>query len=210
MALKRAILFIDGSNTYHRLKDNKIFDFFSYKWLYERLKKRFDIQKVYFYDAIKSFKMEPEQYSEQQAFHERLKKEIPGIIIRKRKLKYLKIDKQLEIAKKQADFCKICEPKIEKFLENSGLRKLSKEKGVDIMLVADMIRGAFQNKYETALLLTGDADFIPAVELVQFLRKDVGNVHCYAGSSSELRNKCDFHILISGTQQESCFLKYYS
>jgi len=88
------------------------------------------------------------------------------------------------------------------------LHKLSKEKGIDILMVADMIKGAFQEKYELALVVTGDADFVPAVELVQLLKKEVVNIHCYAGSSSELRNACDSHIKIDSDAKRNCFLKY--
>ena len=58
-------------------------------------------------------------------------------------------------AKKNIAFCSPCKIKLEEFLQESGLYKLSKEKGIDILMVADMIKGAFQEKYELALLVTG-------------------------------------------------------
>lgn len=72
------------------------------------------------------------------------------------------------------------------------------------MLVTDMLKGAFQDQYETALLATGDADFVPAVELVQNLKKEVINIHFYAGSSSELRMKCSSHKLIMVDAKGKC------
>ncbi|MCX6798870.1 MAG: NYN domain-containing protein [Candidatus Diapherotrites archaeon] len=209
MALKKAHLFIDGSNTYHALKENKLFDLFSYKWLYGEISKHYEIQKVFYYDATKSFKIEQRQFAEQQRFHSKLTKEIPNLVIRARKLKYLTKNSKIESAKKKAGFCNGCLPKIESFLKLSGLRKISKEKGIDIMLVCDMIKGAFQNKYETALLLSGDADYTPAVELAQLLGKETVNVHCYAGSAAELRNTSDLHLLITSDAKGSCLLKKY-
>ncbi|MBU2099922.1 NYN domain-containing protein [Candidatus Micrarchaeota archaeon] len=209
MNSKKCFLFIDGSNLYHGLKQNKIFDYFKYDWFYSELTKKFEIQKTFFYDAIKSFSLEPEQYAAQQRFHEKLKKQIPNIVIRHRKLKYIKVDSRVEKAKNNIDFCKSCKPKLEEFLKESGLHKLSKEKGIDIMLVADMIKASFQKKFDTALLVTGDADFVPAVELTQLLGKEVINIHCYAGSSSELRNMCDSHIKIELDGKSNCILKYY-
>jgi uncharacterized LabA/DUF88 family protein len=209
MPLKKSFLFIDGSNTYHGLKENGIYKTFTYKWLYEELSKKFDIKKVFFYDAMKSFRIEPAQYSEQQRFHEKLRKEIPILSLNTRKLRYPNIDKRIEQAREAAAFCDKCNPKVEMFLKEAGLRKLSKEKGVDVMLVVDMVRGAFQDKFETAILLTGDADFIPAVEFVQFLKKEVVNVHCYAGSSSDLRNNCDSHMLLTADANGNCFLQTY-
>jgi len=208
MPLKKTFVFIDSSNLYHSLKDNKLYDYFDYKWLFEELSKKFDVQRVFFYDAIKDRTIEPEQYARQQKFHERLKKKIPPLTIRQRKLRYIKVDKRIEKLKENAKY-KAHKTIIESFLKDSGLQKLSKEKGIDIMLVTDMLRGAFQKKYETALLVTGDADFVPAVELAQTFNKDVINVHCYAGSSSELRNKCDSHIQIDLDGKHNCILKYY-
>lgn len=205
MPLKKATLFIDCSNFYHALKQNKLFDLFSYKFFYEELSKEFNISKVFFYDSIKNSKIEKEQYSGQQAFHERLKKEIPNLVIRLRPLKYFLINEKVESAKRKAEFCKHCKTKIEDFLADAGLLKISKEKGVDIMLVTDMIKHAYQDSYDVALLATGDADFTPAVELVQVLRKDVINLHFYAGSSSELRNTCNSHKLIQVDAHGNCY-----
>lgn len=207
MPLKKAMLFIDCSNFYHCLKQNKLFDFFSYKSFYDELSKGFEVSQVLFYDATKSFLIEPEQFSKQQAFHERLKKEIPNLIIRARKLKYLFVNERVENAKKKAKFCKNCKKALEDFIADAGLLKISKEKGVDILLVADMIKYAYQDRYEVALLATGDADFTPAVELVQALKKEVVNLHFFAGSSSELRNACNSHKLIQVDAQGKCYFR---
>ena len=59
MALKKAILFIDGSNFYHALKQNRFFDQFSYQSFVEELSKEFEIVRVYYYDAIKNAGLEP-------------------------------------------------------------------------------------------------------------------------------------------------------
>lgn len=205
--LKKAILFIDGSNFYHGLKQNKLFGSFSYKAFFEGLSKNFEIPKVYFYDAIKNSQLEPEQYSKQQAFHERLRKDIPQIVVRARPLKYLGVNDRVEKAKKLAGFCRDCKPKLDNFLQNAGLSKLSKEKGIDILLVTDMVKGAFQEQYQTALLATGDADYVPAVELVQALKKEVINIHFYAGSSAELRIVCNSHKLIQVDAKGNCYFR---
>jgi len=46
-------------------------------------------------------------------------------------------------------------------------------KGEDILLACDMVRGAYTNQYDVAILITGDADFIPAVHMVQDMGKPV-------------------------------------
>ena len=207
MSKKKATLFIHGSNFYHALKQSKFLDVFSFKDLFEELSKSFQITKVYYYDALKNSQLEPEQYSKQQHFHRKLEKEIPLLVVRSRKLKYLLVNDKVEKAKTEARFCSDCKPKIGKFLSNAGLIKMTKEKGIDIMLVTDMVKGAFQENYEIALLATGDADFVPAVELVQNLKKEVMNIHFYAGSSSELRVKCNSHKLIIVDAKGKCSFK---
>ena len=46
-------------------------------------------------------------------------------------------------------------------------------KGVDIALTKDMLSNAFQNNYDVAVLITGDGDYVPAIEEVRRLGKVV-------------------------------------
>ena len=123
-------------------------------------------------------------------------KEIAQISIQTRKLRYHKLDGRVREAKKKLTLCGKCNMSVDNFLKDAGLVVLSKEKGIDVLIATDMIRDAFQNRWDVALLFTGDADFVPAVNLVQTLKKQVINVHLYEGSSSELRTECNSHILI--------------
>ena len=206
MVLPRACLFVDGSNFYHGLKQNGLFGKFKYDQLLSVLSKHYNVKNIYFYDAIKNFRIEPEQYAKQQAFHARLMNAIPNLVIRARKLQYVFSNQKLENAQKKAKFCEKCSPKIKPFLHEAGLIRSTKEKGVDVLLVADMIKGAFQNRYEVALLASGDADFVPAVELVQNLKKEVINIHVYTGSSSELRMASNEHVLVQLGESDEVIL----
>jgi len=47
------------------------------------------------------------------------------------------------------------------------------EKGIDASLSTDLLWYAFQNAYDKAILITGDADFIPAVQRVRLLGKNI-------------------------------------
>lgn len=118
-------MFIDGSNFYHGLKQNKLFDLFQYSSFYAELAKKFDIKEVYFYDAVKNIDIEPKQYAKQQAFHSHLQKAIPNLVIRLRKLKYVFVNDRLERAKKNANFCTKCTSKVDPFLSDAGLQKIS-------------------------------------------------------------------------------------
>lgn len=196
MTKLKALVYVDVSNIYHSLKKSNLLQAFDYKDLIDLLRKKYDIAKVCFYDASKSIKQEPTGYSKQQRFHQKLQKKIPEVTIKSRKLKYVKVDHKVETEKKKLKLCNNCNFSVDKFLQDAGLVVISKEKGVDVLLATDLIKDAFRNKYDIALLVSGDSDFVPAVDLVQSLKKQVVNVHLYAGSSSELRNACDSHTLI--------------
>lgn len=46
-------------------------------------------------------------------------------------------------------------------------------KGEDILLACDMVKGAYSNQYDVAILISGDGDFVPAVHAVQDAGKPV-------------------------------------
>ncbi|RUM58180.1 MAG: NYN domain-containing protein [Persephonella sp.] len=70
------------------------------------------------------------------------------------------------------------------------------EKGIDILLATDMIVLAYNNAYDTAILVSGDSDYIPVVEMIQQLGKRVENASFKKTSSYELRKVCDDFILL--------------
>jgi len=53
------------------------------------------------------------------------------------------------------------------------VNKMYIEKGIDASLSTDLLWYAFQNAYDKAILITGDADFIPAVQRVRLLGKNI-------------------------------------
>ncbi len=89
------------------------------------------------------------------------------------------------------------EPKI--FKRNSSQRQ---SKGVDIALATDMLAHAFQAHYEVAVLVAGDADYLPLVEQVKRLGRSL-HVWFFVGPESgladELRLAADLFFDI-GTQ----------
>ena len=46
-------------------------------------------------------------------------------------------------------------------------------KGEDILLATDLVRGAYTEQYDVAILVSGDGDFVPAVHAVQDAGKPV-------------------------------------
>ena len=42
----------------------------------------------------------------------------------------------------------------------------AREKGIDVMLAVDMVKGAMSDEYDVAILMSADTDLIPAAEAV--------------------------------------------
>ncbi len=55
-------------------------------------------------------------------------------------------------------------------MENDGVYH---EKGVDVKLAIDLLIGAYENLYDSAILISSDTDLIPAIKKVKFLKKEV-------------------------------------
>src|SRR5688572_23110945 len=80
----------------------------------------------------------------------------------------------------------------------SGEYEYTTEKRVDTRLVADLIHYAANGAYDAAVLISGDDDFVPAVEAVNALGKQVWVATWSADElSTDLRVRCFGHISLS-------------
>lgn len=71
------------------------------------------------------------------------------------------------------------------------------EKGVDIKIASDMLRLAYSDAYDTAILVSADGDYVDAVEGVKERGKHVENAYFNRGSSYHLRKACDRFVEIT-------------
>ena len=70
------------------------------------------------------------------------------------------------------------------------------EKGVDTALVTDLIQAAVDNLFDDAILISGDADFVPAVEFIQN-RTSSRVIHAhFKHQGHELRKSCWAHMIL--------------
>ncbi len=69
-------------------------------------------------------------------------------------------------------------------------------KGDDIHLAVDMVSLAYENAFDTAILISGDGDFVPAVERLKKLGKQVENAYFHVSSSEFLKQICDSSALL--------------
>jgi uncharacterized LabA/DUF88 family protein len=58
-------------------------------------------------------------------------------------------------------------------------------------MAGDMIKGAFKNTYDIAILVSGDGDFVPAIKIVKEEKKEVENIYFKKSSSRNLKQHCD-------------------
>ena len=67
-------------------------------------------------------------------------------------------------------------------------------KGDDVCLANDMLVGAYENLYDTAILVSGDEDFVPIINTLKRLKKKTENAFFMSTSSKKLRKLCDKSI----------------
>ena len=70
------------------------------------------------------------------------------------------------------------------------------EKGVDVKLAVDLVTNAFYGKFDVAIVVTNDADFVPAIMAVQEKGKAVYNVGFPKSKSFHLNRVCDKTIAV--------------
>lgn len=104
-----------------------------------------------------------------------------------------------EIYRKQRSFLSHLENKGIKVITRK-LQRLSnnqkKEKGIDVWIATDMINSALiEKKCELCVLVSGDADFVPTLELISKNNKGVIAIMTKKGFSYELMQKFPYFII---------------
>ena len=167
----RVIIFIDGSNFYHSFKEtfgmhDNEIDF---QKLANMLKGEGMLIGIYYYNAPLDRGYNEKVYWKQQKFFSELRK-IPGfnvILCNMRKI--------MKPGKKKPEYA---------------------VKGDDIHLATDMISLAYEEAYDTAILVSGDGDFVPTIKRVQKLGKTVGNAYFKTSRSGYLKKVCNLSICL--------------
>jgi len=80
------------------------------------------------------------------------------------------------------------------------------EKGVDVKIAVDMLELAYLDAYDTAILVSGDGDYVAAVEAIKRHGKHIENAFFQKGKSYHLLNSSDVFILLDERFLKDCFL----
>ena len=196
--MRKAIVFVDANNWYHNVKKLwnpgevdilKLAQFLCSV-------KNYELVEVRWYASTPSIEDGEVMYYKHMSFLQNLQKK--GIIVITRKLQRLS---NKEILKKKRetigslDLCEDCKPLVESaFLDLGDLKK--KEKGIDVWASIDMIKESIiESRCEVCILISGDADFVPALNLVKSKGKEILTVMVPFGYSSELLKTSPYFIL---------------
>jgi uncharacterized LabA/DUF88 family protein len=169
---ERVSIFIDGSNLYHSLKDINVKKINFRKFL-SLLTKNKLLVSTFYYNASLNRGIDKEKYWEQQKFFDFLRK-LPDF-----KVILCRMRKHQRDGKITFDV-----------------------KGDDVHLAVDLVSGAYENLYDSAIILSGDEDFVPAIQKAQKLGKKVINAYFNSTSSSYLKHLCDESFCINNIIEE--------
>jgi len=161
---QRVAIFIDGSNLYHNLRRYDLK--IKFEDIIKRIETKREIVDIFYYTALLDKSIDEIKYKEHKRFLDKIKK-IPNFNI------------------------VLCN--LRKIVLTDGSFDFA-IKGDDVYLATDLIKGSYENLYDVAIIVSGDADFIPAINLARKNGKKVINAFFPKSSSYQLRNCCDGSI----------------
>jgi len=157
MLKRRAIVFIDGNNWYHNSKKFINLGNIDFRKLANFICSHFNFDL----SGIRYYNSIPDISDDKEVYHKHMKflegLKKQGITVRTRKLKKIK-KKNVVI-----------------------------EKGVDVLISVDMIRKTLvDNSCDVCVLISGDADFIPVMEIIKNSGKEAITSSVIQGYAREL------------------------
>jgi len=208
--MKKAIFFFDANNWYHNIKryynpseiDIKKFVNFLCKI------KKYELAEIRWYASVPSISDGENIYYRHISYLEDLEKKNIKVIRRKlQKLSNKEILKRKQEIINNLDLCEDCEKLVEaNFLDLADIKR--KEKGIDVWIGVDMLNlSVVENKCDVCILISGDADFIPSLEIIKNKDKEILTAMTPMGYSRELISKFPFFIIKKETLQK-CFKDY--
>lgn len=78
------------------------------------------------------------------------------------------------------------------------------EKGTDINIAVHVITKAFMNAYDTALILSGDSDYVAVLDILNMIGKTTVVVGVKGQNISKLRKNCDDSFIIDDNFFQKC------
>jgi len=169
--MERVSIYIDGANFFGGLRtiDRRYTDTkFDFEKYVHKIVGQRKLVTVYYYNASLKQEKNPEVFKKQQRLLDRLSK---------------------------TENFKVILCKRQKRTDSDGSSYFT-IKGDDIRLAIDMLNDAWENKFDTAILLSGDGDFAPLAEYVKKKGKKIESYHFQSNVSLDLINQSNVNITI--------------
>ena len=186
--MERIMVFIDGSNLYHGLKaavGHARLDF--ERFAMELCGSTRRLVHTHYYNVPLRQADDPSGYAGQQKFFAQLRR-IPHFTMHLGRL----VDRERD------ETCPKC--------GHAYKVEYQTEKGVDVQLAAHMFAHAFDNQYDTSILVSNDGDFAPVVAEIRRLNKGVENAEFPNRLPSFLSKSCSDTITLSGIFLKPCLI----
>ena len=173
---ERVNVYIDGSNLYHSLRDIAKRTDLHFSKFAAKLVGTRSLVRVYYYNAPVDQTKEPQRYKDQQRFFQAL-----------RNVDYLDV-------------------RLGRLIYRNWPQLPPYEKGIDIKMASDMLVHGHRRNYDVVVLVSGDTDFVDALEAVKELGHHVEVALFDVGGSQRLREVADRVIKIDAQFLQDCWL----
>ncbi len=198
--MERVAIFIDGGNFYHGIREE--FEIkaetainvpaVDFKKFSNFLCGNRTLSRIYYYNApLNQNDKDKESYKAQQRFFNSLQF-VPNLVFVKGRLE------KRTVRVEQKGIGKL-------FVKESVTFYV--EKGVDVNIAVDMLKTAFRNEYDTAILVSGDGDFASVVTEVKNLGKRVECVYVSKRKCYHLRQVSDRFVTLTKDNLDPCLVK---
>ena len=196
--VERIIAYYDGSNFYHLSMSNyglKRFDFVLITK--SLLRNTQQLVKLKYFNSPVNQQEDPEAYKDQQRFFAKIKND-PVIELYLGKL----VTRNLHEVWVNCKVCGSCKaedvncPKCGRLLDLDDVKR-TVEKGVDVKLAMTLLLDAINDKFDTAFLMSSDADFVPVIDyVINVLGKKVVYCHFPSPFTSDLVTACHKNTML--------------
>ena len=172
--MNRIAFFVDGFNVYHALLENPAY--VKCKWLnLVKLAECFvgrndNLVKVFYFTAYTTWN--PDKVTRHQIYV--------------KALQHAGVEVVLGMFKYKQKRCRNC----------NTLYDTHEEKETDVNIATMLFKTAVQDLYDSAVIVTGDSDLVPAVKAVKsvFPTKKIGVMIPIGRSAEDLKKNCDFRF----------------
>jgi len=207
---KEAIVFIDGNNFYHNLKLMRIKPSgINFQKMSEIVCSHYGVnhKKSIYYNSIPSITDGTEMYYSHMSFIESIRK-LPKFEVKTRKLQRNSTKEILQEKKEiidSLDLCKHCKPLVKTNCFDCIGNIKKREKGIDVMIAVDMLNlSVIRRECDCCILISGDADFVPVMNLIKEKGIGVCSASLPRGYAYELRKTHKFFFLSRNLLLERC------